>query len=329
DRIAPRRGAGAGASPACQLRRGRAHRYGVIAGCGHMTLLGRPGRGPHPSPDVVPSRVAVTAFDHDRSRHPALCARAGHHPTCGLSRGPARQAVQPGRVDLRTHLGRGRGRRGRGRNPERHRPRDLHRALPHPHHPAVRRPGGRGTRPAQETRTPAGQRPPARPAEAEWRRIRAPLLGGQTRPDAVPLAIGVELLPVRRWHGYSHLAAEHAAPADLGSGVPLTVVLRPLRAGKRENWIKGGLSWNRFLYSSAGSEFVPEQARWLTRLVRLHRAGQPFASDPGERLRLDELTSAEGWALLRDLDRAGIPLVGAGSVEAVTWGPPAHARLDV
>lgn len=186
-----------------------------------------------------------------------------------------------------------------------------------------------GAGPAQDTRTPAGQLPPARPAEAEWRRTLAPLLGSQTRPDAVPLAIGVELLPVRRWHGYSHLAAEHAAPADLGSGVPLTVVLRPLRAGKRENWIKGGLSWNRFLYSSAGSEFVPEQARWLTRLVRLHRAGQPFASDPGERLRLDELTSAEGWALLRDLDRAGIPLVGAGSVEAVTWGPPAHARLDV
>jgi len=183
--------------------------------------------------------------------------------------------------------------------------------------------------PAQDGMGPAGQAPPPRPAEAEWRRTLAPLLGEEPRPDAVPLAIGVELLPVRRWHGYSHLAAEHAVPADLGSGVPLTVVLRPLRAGKRENWIKGGLSWNRFLYSSAGPEFVPEQARQLTRLVRLHRAGHPFASDPGERLRLDELTGAEGWALLRDLDRAGIPLVGAGSVETVTWGPLAHARLDV
>src|SRR5690625_685205 len=76
-----------------------------------------------------------------------------------------------------------------------------------------------GAGPAQDTRTPAGQLPPARPAEAEWRRTLAPLLGSQTRPDAVSLAIGVELLPVRRWHGYSHLAAEHAAPADLGSGV--------------------------------------------------------------------------------------------------------------
>ena len=187
--------------------------------------------------------------------------------------------------------------------------------------------GGAG--PASSSTAIAGRLAPLRTAEPEWRRTLAPLLRESSPTDVVPLAVGVELLPVRRWHGYSHLAAEHAAPADLDSGVPLTVVLRPMRAGKRGNWIKGGLSWTRFLYSSAGPEFEPEQSRWLTRLVRLHRAGHPFASDPGERLRLDELTGMEGWTLLRDLVRAGIPLVGAGSVEAVTWGPPAGARLDV
>ena len=169
----------------------------------------------------------------------------------------------------------------------------------------------------------------AAPPEPEWRQALAPLLGATTPGASAALAIGVELLPVRRWHGYSHLAADHATPDDLASGVPLSVVLRPLQSGKRDNWIKGGLSWTRFLYSSPRTEYPPRQAELLTRLVRLHRAGHPFASDPGERLRLDELTSAEGWTLLREAAQAGVPLVGAGTVESVTWGPEVRARLDV
>lgn len=172
------------------------------------------------------------------------------------------------------------------------------------------------------------------PSPAPWRRTLAPLIDVATSRETTALALGVELRAGARGHAVSRYSSVPATTASVEKGALLSVGLLPLRAGTAKPWIKGGLSWSAFQYSTsqyptAHSEYPAEHAELLGRLARAAALDQPYGGYSDERLLLDDLRSRDGWELLGQAVRAGVPLVGMGIIADVTWQDPAHVHLEV
>ncbi|MGP5088551.1 DEAD/DEAH box helicase [Brachybacterium tyrofermentans] len=173
-----------------------------------------------------------------------------------------------------------------------------------------------------------------RPSPSPWRRALAPLIEVTASRETTALAIGVELLSGARGRAFSRYSSVPATIASLKNGASVSIGLRPLRAGTAKPWIKGGLSWSAFQYStpqlqSSRSEFSADHAELLGRLARAAALDQPYGGSPGEHLLLEDLSTRDSWELLAQTVRAGVPLVGLGVVAGVTWQGPARVHLDV
>ena len=187
--------------------------------------------------------------------------------------------------------------------------------------------------PALQDRGLSAQERPSRgrpaPATPTWRELLGPLVHGGTSPvPSEPLAFGVELRTEYGGFGFSRFGAQPATLQDIREGASLHAGLRLLRPGTRENWIKGGLTWKKFQYSSPFPAIRSDHASLVSRIVRLQLAESTYGVDPGELLRLDSFTP-DGWALLCEARRLGIDFVGQGVLSHIEWAEPVTAALDV
>lgn len=181
---------------------------------------------------------------------------------------------------------------------------------------------------------PADGRAQAAAAPPSWRDLLGPLVhgtdhGSRRSEPAAPLAFGVELRTEYGGFGFSRFGAQQATMDDIREGRAVHVMLRLLRRGLRETWIRGGLTWKKFQYGTTHTGTRPDHAALVSRLVRLHQAESVYGVDPGELLRLDRFGSADPWSLLAEARRAGIEFVGQGVVGHVEWSEPVTAGLDV
>ena len=168
---------------------------------------------------------------------------------------------------------------------------------------------GRTPRPSiRASGAPARPAPPPRPA---WMSVLDPLLGppgtnASTRP---PLALGFELTrpgPAGTWPPRS--------PRQVVAHPGLTI--RPLRLGKRDNWIRTGVSWSEFRYDYGRSDYIEEQRSVLAALSRL--SDLDIYGGNSSTIDLVAMRSTLLWDLLGRAVDAGIALVSlSGSQPAV------------
>lgn len=113
---------------------------------------------------------------------------------------------------------------------------------------------------------------------------------------------------------------------DLGSTGSLLV--RPLRKGRRSAWVSNDVGWNRF-QTHAIRNADPAQVEALDRLRQLYVAAVPFDHAP-QWLRLNVIDNPSLWTALRNAVAAGVQIV-----ESETYAPvrletePAHARIVI
>lgn len=143
------------------------------------------------------------------------------------------------------------------------------------------------------------------------------------RPEDTPLAIGfdIERTTTSRWfHGRhrSPLASAdvvNLSDIDLGS---LSVTLRPLRRGARNNWIKGGLGWRNFTRGLADPPGIRRDH--TAALSQLHAQNTTrsytYGSDPDTAV-FSAFDPSLIWLLLARAQDTGIELTGHGVVSEV------------
>ena len=134
------------------------------------------------------------------------------------------------------------------------------------------------------------------------------------RPGAEPRAIG-----------WQTALAQFLPKADDGAPLALqiaeeagTLTLRLLRPGKRENWIRSGISWDDVVYPNPG---IREAHR--TALSALRAAEGPVGYGRRETLSMGEMLPS-GWAALADAVAAGVTLLPGTSYSG---RPMAEPRL--
>ncbi|MFB9776431.1 SNF2-related protein [Brevibacterium otitidis] len=143
------------------------------------------------------------------------------------------------------------------------------------------------------------------------------------RPEDTPLAIGfdIERTTTSRWfHGRhrSPLASAdvvNLSDIDLGS---LSVTLRPLRRGARNNWIKGGLGWRNFTRGLAGPPGIRrDHAAALSQLHAQNTTrSYTYGSEPDTAV-FSAFDSSLVWLLLARAQDTGVELTGYGRVSEV------------
>ena len=145
-----------------------------------------------------------------------------------------------------------------------------------------------------------------------------------------PLALAVEFtVPRAAAMKGSGTSARIGAPkgrTDLGSVG--SVLVRPLRKGRRTPWVSTDVGWNRFqTHSIHGAD--PLQVDALDRLRQLYVAANPYDHGP-KWLRLNVVDNPAIWPTLRGIVKSGVQLV-----DSTTFAPvileeePARADITI
>lgn len=173
-------------------------------------------------------------------------------------------------------------------------------------------------------------------AVSQWRRFLAPLLryGKSVEDDGVPepqlpLALGFEL------HG------DNLAPSSYAwDQVPYTfehlerrtkpsLSVIPLKRGKRDNWIKGNLSWRSFEFRFGHEGYDPAHAEALTRIFALAESERSHTYGTVERLWFNSFRTPLVWEAFARARDAGVAFVGLGNVASVRLAERAEVTFDL
>lgn len=149
------------------------------------------------------------------------------------------------------------------------------------------------------------------------------------------VALGVELFAEMRTTRHSWAARYTSTWAEatyqdlVDDHAALSVRLRPMRRGKRGNWIKGGINWPNFDHPVPTTSFPirPEQATAMHRLNQLYSSSVSGLAAK-DLINLSVINMTYMWELLAEAHEAGIPLIGQGIVESVGITDPARIIFD-
>lgn len=163
-----------------------------------------------------------------------------------------------------------------------------------------------------------------------WRRtldqIFAPSLA-QDPPERVPLGLLLSFQPDPNPDDQSDTAmrSRYAATAfgrrllELGHafpGRPGFVRAVPVRAGKRQAWVRGGISWMQ-LRSSEAFDADPAQLNALNALRRLYSDVDTYVG-PHDSISLERINQRSLWSTLREIVNSGVALVEADTFRPVS-----------
>ena len=174
----------------------------------------------------------------------------------------------------------------------------------------------------------------------QWRRtldrifVPAP---DQYRPDRQPLGLLFTFRADTRPGEQSPERARYASTVfgrrltELGHtfpGRPGFVHLVPLRAGKRQRWVRTGISWMR-LRAGETDDADPAQLDALNELRRLYTDVEPYLASQ-DVIALERINHPALWGVLREIRDAGIALVEDGPQRPVMLEPePARAQIEI
>lgn len=115
------------------------------------------------------------------------------------------------------------------------------------------------------------------------------------------------------------------------TGAPrIQVEARPLMMGARGKWIKGGLSWEKFSGTVAGTSatgLLTEHAAWLTEFYSIIRGSQSVYSSHRDWASLSTVESSLLWQMLDSAVEIGLPVLLDGQETGLAIAPPARLEL--
>ncbi|WP_245723580.1 DEAD/DEAH box helicase [Paramicrobacterium humi] len=171
-------------------------------------------------------------------------------------------------------------------------------------------------------------RPAPEPDAPAWKTAIAALAPEpQPTGERSALALGFEL---RRARPSARMGGGAAAtPADLADAPAVRLGIRPLMRGKKDNWIKGSITWRTLSHQINRLSLEPGQLLWFTQLLGLHDATRErYLTGEADTLALDGFRSPLLWTLLREAEQRGVALVGINRGMSVELAGSASVRLD-
>ncbi|MFT4166365.1 MAG: DEAD/DEAH box helicase [Microlunatus sp.] len=151
-----------------------------------------------------------------------------------------------------------------------------------------------------------------RRSSTSWERLLSPLATVEPAEEPRPLALQLDLYRSEsRW-----------------TGSQPRLMLRPMTRGKRNTWIKTGVSWEQLLGNRQTVPVVEEQRRVLRRMRVLADANGPgYRYGSGADLGLGEI-GPELWSLLAEAQQLGVELLlGSGLSAFDIDAEPARIEL--
>ncbi|MEJ5912846.1 DEAD/DEAH box helicase [Pseudokineococcus sp. 1T1Z-3] len=182
---------------------------------------------------------------------------------------------------------------------------------------------------------------PPEPGLAGWESALAGLVpGDEDHGRGTPLGLQVELLdgqPAQGRPGQGHRGQggrgggrRPQAPVRRPAGPDVRVRLRPVLPGRRPGtWVRTGAAW-RDLQHSWAHQWRPAERAALLALQQVHPPSRtPYGFGYQDvPVHLDDFGPLL-WHLLRQVREAGVPLVPAAGLAAVSLAPPARLGVDV
>lgn len=105
---------------------------------------------------------------------------------------------------------------------------------------------------------------------------------------------------------------------------------RPVMMGARGKWIKGGLTWEKFSGSAAGSTgtgLLAEHAAWFNEFYAVIRGSQSIYSSHRDWASVSNVDSSLLWQLLEATADIGLPILLDGQEVGLVIAEPAHLEL--
>jgi superfamily II DNA or RNA helicase len=166
---------------------------------------------------------------------------------------------------------------------------------------------------------------PAAAASARTPRLAGKRPAGKVQPLGLQFEVRDQTLQAhQQWRpgsGVSHSGRVPASRLQLG--------VRPVVRSDNGRWVRSNLRWNSISFKTYGLNLDPEQHRWFSQFVPLHRAnGQLHFGEDNDWLYLDEFSSPLLWRLLEEARQLGIELMGAKADTSLVIGRHAELRLD-
>ncbi|MEF3121057.1 SNF2-related protein [Kocuria flava] len=174
------------------------------------------------------------------------------------------------------------------------------------------------------TAAPSSPEEPGAQEAPDWKDELSRILGGGPAQGAGAAedegAVGLEF-DLRRE------AVRHAPRRGAQGPAPWQLAVRPVRRGRRGQWIKGGLDWERV--AAEPGLLAPAQADWFDELRALSAARTPYPVHDRHWIRLDSYASPLLWGILARAEDAGIALVGREHGLPVVLEAPGRFCVDV
>ncbi|WP_349826894.1 DEAD/DEAH box helicase [Brevibacterium litoralis] len=185
--------------------------------------------------------------------------------------------------------------------------------------------GGSGTGSGQGSAVEPHRRVP------DWReRLRDVTEDAALGRGETPLGIGFELVarPQRSWWDFGK--PQPYTVEDFLEGVSAHLQIRPVTPSKarRNTWIKGNMTWRKFLAGPVDDTFRADHVEVLRQVAHMGTGTYNEFSDP-DALPVDGHTSTLFWHLIATARAAQVPLIGMGNLANVGVAGRAEAVLDV
>ena len=177
-----------------------------------------------------------------------------------------------------------------------------------------------GTEEQADAGTRAGQSLPA------WRRSLAHSLAARPSYDSrnhrVTGALDVRLVVPGKYGWTKNIGAPR-----------VSLEARPLMMGARGKWIKGGLSWEKFSGSAAGSAgtgLLPEHAAWFNEFYAVIRGSQSIYSSHRDWASISNVDSSLLWQMLESASEVGLSVLldGKETGLAIASAPQVELALE-
>ncbi|WP_237234525.1 DEAD/DEAH box helicase [Rothia nasisuis] len=114
-------------------------------------------------------------------------------------------------------------------------------------------------------------------------------------------------------------------------GAPrISLEARPVMMGARGKWIKGGLTWEKFSGSAAGSAgtgLLAEHAAWFNEFYAVIRGSQSIYSSHRDWASVSNVDSSLLWQLLEATKDIDLPILLEGQETGLMIADPAHLEL--
>ncbi|KAA9394688.1 DEAD/DEAH box helicase [Kocuria coralli] len=113
------------------------------------------------------------------------------------------------------------------------------------------------------------------------------------------------------------------------AGAPYTLGMRPVRRGRRGEWIRGGLDWEKVADAGVSGLLTPEQADWFDEIRALANVRSRHVVHDRHWVYLEHYESPVLWSLLGRAGELNVEFVSKDRGQPVRVAPPGRFQIDL